>query len=185
MLHALQRGKSKSTEPLKPIELNLERLSISPSPVEKRKAPHRSDSPSFKRDSQSGSIESIEEPQEHAERDYKRRRIFFPDKEEYAEPLTSRKSASGSKVSQKRQADATPEAGVQPRSRFDMFRYVSSSHDISSMLTGDPVGSGASIVSVFTSKQPLAVCEDTVACLSYIGYSYFLLAPDLSMSHVV
>jgi hypothetical protein len=117
--HALQRGKNKSTEPLKPIELNLERLSISPSPVEKRKAPLRSDSPSFKRYSRSGSIDSIEGPQEDAMRDYKRRRISFPDKEEYTEPLTSRKSAS-----QKGQADSTPEAGMQPRGRFDMFRYV-------------------------------------------------------------
>jgi len=73
--HTLQRGKSKSTEPLKPIELNLERLSISPSPVEKRKAPRRSDSPSFKRYSRSGGIDGIEEPREDAEREYKRRRI--------------------------------------------------------------------------------------------------------------
>lgn len=122
--YTLQRGKSKSIEPLKPIELNLERLSISPSPVEKRKAPRRSNSPSFKRYSLSGSIDGIEEPREDAEREYKRRKIFFPAKEEYAEPLTSRKSVSGIRVSQKRQTDATPEAGVQPRGRFDMFRYV-------------------------------------------------------------
>jgi hypothetical protein len=58
------------------------------------------------------------------------------------------------------------------------------------MLTGDPVGLGASIVSVFTSKQPLLFPRTQWRALIVSGNRYFLLAPDLSnvallVAHVV
>ena len=114
-------------EPLKPLVLNIERGSRSPSPSGKRKAvqlraPRNSEPFPRNRHSLSESVDSFDDAREDPERWHKRRRISFPAKEEYSSRSVSHVSIAG--TSTQIQPGSLLEAAVSSRSRLDKFRCV-------------------------------------------------------------
>lgn len=114
-------------EPLRPIALNLDGGSRSPSPSEKRtsvqkRIPRKSEPLLRNRKSLSERFDSVDELQEDAERWHKRRRISFPVKEDYAGCTDSHIPIKGTL---KQPEGSTISEVIEPsRNRLDMYRYV-------------------------------------------------------------
>lgn len=120
-------NRERSADPLKPIVLNSEDGSRSPSPTEKRKTfpirvPRKSEPLLRNRRSIPQGIDGSEDVHEDdAERQHKKRRISFPAKEDYA----IRAAVSSIRTPKEPLIGVDSEAAAPLRSKLDMFRFGS------------------------------------------------------------